>query len=129
MVRREGMQERPGFHAELVKQSAEVTVLDVAGEIDLYTSPKVESLLDAAVGQGVAQIVIDLSKVTFLDSSGLGALVHGKRIADPAGSTLTIVCDRPNLLRTLRVTGLDSVFAVHRTREAALEAAAGRGEA
>ena len=51
--------------------------------------------------------VIDLRKVTFIDSAGLGALVGGVRKIHDGGGTVVAVCDRPSVLRVLRITGFD----------------------
>ena len=89
------------------------TVIEVAGEIDVYTAPKLREKIATLVEEGVYDIVIDLERVEFLDSTGLGALIGGlKRVRNHDGS-LSLVCTRERLLKLFRITGLNKVFDIH----------------
>lgn len=101
-------------------------VLDVGGEIDVYTAPQLRERLVALVEDGARQIVVDLSRVEFLDSTGLGVLVGAlKRLRSVSGD-LSLVCPRERLLKIFRITGLDGVFTIHDSVGAATS---GTGEA
>ena len=78
-----------------------VTVVHVAGEIDVYTAPLLREVLDKQVAAGRTELVVDLEKVTFMDSTGLGVLVGRLRRAHGAGA---IVGERVE--RRLRVAPL-----------------------
>ena len=92
---------------------AEHTVLEVGGEVDVYTAPRLRERLVELFDGGARNVVVDLGRVDFLDSTGLGVLVGAlKRVREHDGS-LTLVCTRPNLLRLLAITGLDKVFPVY----------------
>lgn len=88
-------------------------VVEVAGEIDVYTAPRLREQLVELSAEGHHHLVIDLEGVEFLDSTGLGVLVGGlKRVRAHEGS-LQIVCTRDRLLKIFRITGLNKVFPIH----------------
>jgi anti-sigma B factor antagonist len=103
-----------------------IEVIDVQGEIDMYTAPQLRELLIDLVSQGSCQLVVNLGKVGFLDSSGLGVLVGGlKRVRAHDGS-LDLVCTQPRILKILKITGLTEAFGIYETVDQALAAAKGR---
>jgi anti-sigma B factor antagonist len=98
------------------------TVIEVGGEIDVYTAPKLRERIIELVDQGVYDIVVDLERVDFLDSTGLGVLVGGlKRVRGHDGS-LQLVCTQERLLKIFRITGLSKVFSIHSSQSEALAA-------
>jgi anti-sigma B factor antagonist len=89
------------------------TIIEVGGEIDVYTAPKLRECITNLVDEGQVDLVIDLEKVEFMDSTGLGVLVGGlKRVRTHEGS-LELVCTQERLLKIFRITGLGKVFAIH----------------
>ena len=99
-----------------------IEVVDVEGEIDIYTAPRLRELLIDLVSQNHYQIVVNLEKVGFLDSTGLGVLVGGlKRVRAHDGS-LDLVCTREQILNIFRITGLTKVFDVYQTVDQATAA-------
>jgi anti-sigma B factor antagonist len=98
-----------------------IPVARASGEIDVATAQGLRSEL-AAVPSGTRKLVVDLSEVTFLDSTGLGVLVATlKRLQDGADdSRVALVVTRPQTVRVLEVTGLARVFSVHASVEDAL---------
>jgi len=104
------------------RQVDDHTVIEVGGEIDVYTAPKLRERIIELVDQGVYDIVVDLEKVDFLDSTGLGVLVGGlKRVRGHDGS-LQLVCTQERLLKIFRITGLSKVFSIHASQSEALAA-------
>ncbi len=95
-------------------------VVDVSGEIDVYTAPKLRDKITELVGDGVYDLVIDLEGVEFLDSTGLGVLVGGLKKVRAHDGSLSLVCTQDRLLKIFQITGLSKVFAIHETAEAAL---------
>lgn len=95
-------------------------VLEVGGEIDVYTAPKLRERLIEIVNSGQKRVVVDLSKVDFLDSTGLGVLVGAHRRLRARDGSLELVCPHERLLKAFRITGLDNVFDIHSTVEAAV---------
>ncbi|MFV2019148.1 STAS domain-containing protein [Micromonospora sp. LOL_023] len=104
----------------------EHTVLEVGGEVDVYTAPRLRERLIELIDAGDRKIVVDLGRVDFLDSTGLGVLVGALKRLRPAGGTFGLVCDKEPLLKIFRITALDQVFPIFPTVEAAAgEAPAG----
>jgi anti-sigma B factor antagonist len=99
-----------------------IRVVDVEGEIDVYTAPRLRELLIELVNKGDYQLVVNMEKVEFLDSTGLGVLVGGlKRVRAHDGS-LDLVCRQERILKIFRITGLTKVFGIHDTVEEAIKA-------
>ncbi len=104
------------------RQENDHTVIEVRGEIDVYTAPKLRERIIELVDEGQYHLVVDLVKVEFLDSTGLGVLVGGlKRVRGHDGS-LQLVCTQERLLKIFRITGLSKVFAIHGSQSEALVA-------
>jgi len=104
------------------RQENDRTIIEVGGEIDVYTAPKLRERIIELVDEGQYHLVVDLEKVEFLDSTGLGVLVGGlKRVRGHDGS-LQLVCTQERLLKIFRITGLSKVFAIHGSQSEALVA-------
>jgi anti-sigma B factor antagonist len=97
-----------------------IEIVDVEGEIDVYTAPRLRELLIDLVGNGNYQLIVNMEKVEFLDSTGLGVLVGGlKRVRAHDGS-LDLVCTQERILKIFRITGLTKVFGIHTTVDEAI---------
>lgn len=95
------------------------TVLEVAGEVDVYTAPKLRDRLTELLEAGTRALVIDLGRVEFLDSTGLGVLVGGLRKARNLGGSYGLVVGHESLLKIFRITALDQVLPLYPSIEAA----------
>lgn len=102
--------------------SGDVPVVAVHGEVDVYSAPALKGSLTELLGSGANTFVVDLSDVGFLDSTGLGALVEARTATSEAGGSLPLVCKHERILKLFTITGLDGVFAIHPTVDAALAA-------
>jgi anti-sigma B factor antagonist len=103
------------------RREGDKTVLEVGGEVDVYTAPKLREKLVELVGEGLYDVVVDMTKVEFLDSTGLGVLVGGlKRVRSHDGS-LALVCSQERILKIFRITGLTKVFPIYDTLDEALQ--------
>jgi anti-sigma B factor antagonist len=97
-----------------------IEIVEVEGEIDVYTAPRLRELLIELVNNGHYQLVVNMEKVEFLDSTGLGVLVGGlKRVRAHDGS-LDLVCTQERILKIFRITGLTKVFGIHGTVDEAI---------
>jgi anti-sigma B factor antagonist len=95
-------------------------LVELTGEVDIYTAPRFKDDLVALIDDGATQVVVDLSQVTFIDSTALGVLIGGvKRLHEVGGTMRVVVATRP-VERILSITGLDTVLAVFATRDEAL---------
>lgn len=91
----------------------DLEVVEVEGEIDVYTAPRLRELLIDLVNKGHFNLVVNMEKVEFLDSTGLGVLVGGlKRVRAHDGS-LDLVCTQERILKIFRITGLTKVFGIY----------------
>jgi anti-sigma B factor antagonist len=104
-----------------VEAGSKWTTLVVQGEIDVLTSPQLQTSLDEALLIG-SDIVVDLTAVSFMDSTGLGVLVRSLKKAQDNASDLRLVVKRSSVLRVLEITGLDEVFSIHPSIELATQA-------
>ena len=95
------------------------TIIEVGGEIDVYTAPKLRDKITELVGNGDYHLVIDMEKVDFLDSTGLGVLVGGLKKVRAHDGSLQLVCNQERLLKIFRITGLAKVFTIHASAESA----------
>jgi len=93
------------------------TIVRVAGEVDLATTPRLE---EALAGVDSEVVVMDLSHCSFLDSAGIRTLVGAARRLSDAGRSLRIVSVDPGIIRLLEITAVDTLIAVHPSVEAAL---------
>jgi anti-sigma B factor antagonist len=97
-------------------------VVEVAGEIDVASAPELRDCLYQTIDAGSRQLVIDLRRISFIDSVGLGVLVGAQRRLrrDGHDGGVHLVVAEGLVLRVLRVTGLDRVFPLHATLTDAL---------
>ena len=102
-----------------------IEVIDVQGEIDMYTAPRLRELLIDLVSKTSYQLVVNLDKVGFLDSTGLGVLVGGLRRVRAHDGSLDLVCTREPILKIFRITGLTEVFGIYQTVDQAIAARKG----
>lgn len=100
-------------------------MITVEGELDLFTAPNLKQMLVDALHGGSDRLVVDLSLVTFIDSTTLGVLVGITRRTDEDGARLAIVCTRPNVQKIFEFSGLDGKFAIFATLDEALAHARG----
>jgi anti-sigma B factor antagonist len=84
----------------------------VAGECDLYEAHLLEAALEEAGAAPGACVYLDLSELSFIDSTGLHVLVKAQRSLEAAGSELVLVAPTEHVRRTLAMSGLDEQFAV-----------------
>ena len=98
------------------------SVVSLRGEIDVYTAPRLRQALIDLVNGGANDIVVDMERVEFLDSTGLGVLVGGlKRVKSNEGS-LRLVITQDRIMKIFDITGLSKVFPIHGSVEEALQA-------
>jgi anti-sigma B factor antagonist len=99
------------FHIESFT-AGDWAVLRIAGEIDVYTAPKLRQTVIDLADTGTLHIIADLRDVDFLDSTGMGALVGSlKRLRMRRGSLKLVTSGR--IMQLFQVTGLIYAFALH----------------
>lgn len=90
-------------------------ILEIEGEVDVYTAPQLKQDIAQIAESGVKHLIINLSKVEYLDSTGLGVLIGGlKRMRENQGD-LVLVGPGMRILRIFEITGLDKIFDIYET--------------
>ena len=101
------------------------SVVALEGELDLGRAPNLKWALVDSLDAGYRQLVVDLTHVTFMDSTALGVLVGVNRSLD-VGARMSIVCVHANVLKIFELSGMDGVFTIVPTLDEALEYARGQ---
>jgi len=99
----------------------DVHLVSVTGEIDLFTAPEFKQSLSGPIDDGAGRVIVDLSATTFIDSSSLGVLIGAHRRLKQREGSLVVVCDNETIVKTFRITGLDSVFTLVPSLDDALD--------
>jgi anti-sigma B factor antagonist len=97
-----------------VREESGATVVTLLGDVDLEHSPKARELLLATVG-GARKVLVDLSGVSYIDSSGVASLVEAYQLARKSGVTFALVSVNASARRVLQLARLDKVFTIHET--------------
>ena len=95
-------------------------VVSLQGEVDASTAPRLGSRLSGLADEGKRAVVVDLSDVTFMDSTGIGVLLNALRHFSTRQGKLVLVCPTQRVLRPFEVTGLLGIISVFDSREKAL---------
>ena len=93
--------------------------LAAVGDLDLDSAPKLLTEVVRQLDAGMTELVIDLTALEFIDSSGLGTLVGCWRRAQQAGATLVVANPGPDVSMTLEITGLDQILPIRHEKQTA----------
>ncbi len=97
---------------ETAREDGEILVR-LTGELDMYTSPTLQERLEQLIAEAASQVVVlDLSQLTFIDSSGLSAMVMASRRLRDRGGELSLSGPSPAARRVLEITGISTVIPV-----------------
>jgi anti-anti-sigma factor len=102
-----------------VRRERGVAIVEISGEIDMSTAAGLRERLFELADSG-EPLIVDLNRITFIDSSGLGALVAVTRRAAGCGGSLHAVCSQPHTRRLLWLTGLERRIPLTATVDGAL---------
>ena len=97
-------------------------VLPLEGEIDLHVSPDVSAKLNDIIDKKPARLVVDMEKVSYIDSSGLAALIEGMQRLEEQGGKLALTGLQENVRTIFETARLDQVFLIYPHVDAALAA-------
>ena len=103
-----------------VRQQGAFTVIDVSGEIDIDTAPELREVLLEVTDAGADRLVFDLSRVTFVDSVGLGVLVLARKKMLLRQGSVGIVAPTRRVVAIFKISGLDKLFRLRPTLAAVL---------
>jgi anti-sigma B factor antagonist len=102
------------------REEAGRVVVVAIGEVDVFTAPLLDAELSRLTADGRTDLVVDLSRVDFLDSTGLSVLVKALKRVREAEGRLDVVVAADRVAKVFRITGLDSLIPLHPTLAAAL---------
>ena len=103
-------------------------VMRVTGEIDMATAPRLRQHVQTVTARDIAGLVLDLERVEFIDSTGLGVMVGAAKRMRIVSGGFRIVCSQPHLNELFALTRLNEVFDLYETLEDALVKADGADE-
>ena len=102
-------------------------VVEVQGEIDVYTSPRVKETINELIEKGHYHLVINLEGVRYIDSTGLGVLIGAlKKVREHSGRIL-LVCTNPQIKKIFNITGLVKIFEIFKDEDEAMQVLATAG--
>lgn len=110
------------FRMDMRTLEEELPLIELEGEVDVYTAPQLKQQMINLLESGAKEMVVDLTKVDYLDSTALGVLIGGlKRMREMDGN-MVLVCPNPRIRRVFEITGLDKIFDIYNSVEDAQEA-------
>lgn len=112
------------FALESAYLGGNAQVITVSGDLDVATAPRLREELTQASSEGVTEIVVDLLRVPFVDSVGLGVLVAASKRTAARGGVFRVVCEDRRIARIVEITGLGRVLCLHPTLREALRSLA-----
>ncbi len=99
-----------------------IEVVDVEGELDIYTAPRLRELLIDLVSKDSCQLIVNMDRVEFPDSAGLGVLVGGVKRVRARDGSLDLACRQERIVKIFKISGLTKVFGIHQTVDQAIAA-------
>ena len=109
------------------REAQGIPIVDVDGEIDVYTVPRFKDQLSKLIEEGERRILVNLQKVGYMDSSGFGALLGATKRLRPDGGKLGLVGCNQVIGRMLKITRLNTIFDMFDEEDSALRAFADDG--
>ena len=107
------------FNISARSLSSSIPLIELEGEVDVYTAPQLKQQMISLLEQGHKEMVVDLTKVEYLDSTALGVMIGGlKRVRERDGN-LSLICPSARIRRVFEITGLDKIFDIYNSEEEA----------
>ncbi len=104
-----------------IRSADKVSIIDCAGEVDLYSSTHLRDALLKEIRQGVPSILINMTGVSYIDSSGIATLVEGLQLTRQTKTRLGLFGLRSNARSVLELARLHKVFNIFENEQEALE--------
>ena len=108
-----------------VKENKEIRILEVSGEIDFYSSRELRQKFQEVLDKKCSKVLVDLKKVTYVDSSGLATFVEALQRMSRVGGKLVLTSLSPSVRGVFEIAKLDSIFVLADSEEKAVSAFAG----
>ena len=110
----------PHFELDEERSDPGVHIVNVRGEIHVSTAPSFREQLNDVIEGGGTLLVLDLSGVEFIDSTGLSVLLNGLRLVTQMHGRMALVCTNPTVLRLFQITSLVDTFDIFGDRTKAI---------
>ena len=104
------------------RAKGEVYILDISGEIDLYNAPEIKDIVNKLIEQKKYNVIINLKEVTYIDSSGIGALISSLSNLKKYQGGLKIINVFASVKKVFELTKLTSFFEIYDSEEEAIKA-------
>ena len=105
-----------------VRDQDAARIIDVSGDVDLYSSPEVREVILAAVNEKRSPLVVNLEAVTYIDSSGVATLVEGLQLTRGFEGEFRLAALSDRVREVFELARLEKVFAIFATVDAAVTA-------
>lgn len=105
-----------------IKKHDNISIIKLEGEVDVYSAPRLRFEQSSQLEAGVKQIILDLTKVAYLDSIALGTMLSGFKKANEAGSKLIIASSNTYARKVFSITGLNKIFEFYDSLDDAIKA-------
>jgi anti-sigma B factor antagonist len=99
----------------------ELPIIALEGEVDVYTAPQLKQQIINILESGAKELVVDLTKVDYLDSTALGVLIGGLKRMREVDGNMVLICPSPRIRRVFEITGLDKIFDIFNSEDDARE--------
>lgn len=103
------------------RENKTIPVIDIIGEVDLYNTKEIKDILDKMIQDGRYQIVLNLEKVPFMDSSGIGTLVTAMYKLKKYHGGLKVINTVGSVAKVFKMTGMDAHLEVFDSEDEAVE--------
>ncbi len=97
----------------------DVAVLSIDGEVDMFSSPQARNAIMELVKKRVPKVIVELSDVSYMDSSGVATLIEGLQLCQKYNGRLVVAGLRENVREVFELTRLDKIFKIYVDVEAA----------
>tara|TARA_A100001011_G_C13993193_1_gene708120 strand:+ start:313 stop:648 length:336 start_codon:yes stop_codon:yes gene_type:complete len=91
-----------------IDQEKKEPIIRIQGEIDIYTCPKLNEKLNEFIANGTNNFTLDMQKVQYIDSTGLGIIAHAARNIHDKEGQITIICNQPQIRKIFEISGLQN---------------------
>jgi anti-anti-sigma factor len=108
---------RDRFRIAVSRPLERLSVVALAGELDLACAPELSRALADLAGTGCDRVVVELSELSFIDSTGIKALIAAARAMEEEGGALTLSAPTPNVARVFEIVKLSDVIPIEEGRD------------
>ena len=84
-----------------------IPVVTVQGELDIYTCPQLRKTLTDIIDKGTRKFILNLDKVNYIDSTGLGTIAHSARSIENESGNIFIICSKHQVKKIFEISGLE----------------------